>query len=244
MVPPFAVSSFPSLRDCASVKVPFSYPNSSDSKRSAGMAAQSILTNGLSRRLPHAWIASAKKSLPLPDSPRRRRLTSWSRTFSTVCRSVRIEALLVRTKSFRTRSRCLRAADIRRCGFLAEFGGDVRRIAPQPLQPVKAAAIFGEDVEDEVAVVEQDPAAGRGAFDEPRLDAIVLAKLVDDAVGDGDGLTFRGGRAHEEVVGDRGEAGDREDVEIERFLIQSRGDRGAHAVLNEVGQCWPSLYKP
>ena len=66
-----------------------------------------------------------------------------------------------------------------------EFGGHVRRIAPQPLQPVKAAAILGEDVEDEVAVIEQDPAAGRRAFDEQRLDAIVLAKLVDDAVGDG-----------------------------------------------------------
>src|SRR4051812_5933423 len=208
------------------------------------MAAQSILTSGLSRRLPHAWMASAKKSLPLPDSPRRRRLTSWSSTFSTVWRSVRIEALLVRTKSFRTRSRCLRAADIRRCRFLAEFGGDVRRIAPQPLQPVKAAAILREDVEDEVAVVEQDPAAGGGPFDEPRLDAVFLAKLVDDAVRDRDGLAFRGGGAHQEVVGDRGEARDREDIEIERFLIQSRGNRGAHAVLNWVVQCWPSLYKP
>src|SRR5437764_228079 len=185
------------------------------------MAAQSILTSGLSRRFPHAWMASAKKSLPLPDSPRRRRLTSWSRTFSTVCRSVRIEALLVRTKSFRTGSRCLRAADIRRCRFLAVFGGDVRRIAPQPLQPVKPAAILGEDVEDEVAVVEQDPAAGGGAFDEPRLDAVVLAKLVDDAVCNGDGLAFRGGRAHQEVIGDRGELTDREDVEVECFLVQS-----------------------
>src|SRR5712671_207493 len=119
-------------------------------------------------------MASAKKSLPVPDSPRRRRLTLWSRTFSTVCRSVRIEALLVRTKSFRTGSRRFLAADIRRCSFLAELRGDVRRIAPQPLQAVEAPAILGEDVEDEVAIIEQDPAAGRGAFDEPRLDAIDL----------------------------------------------------------------------
>src|SRR3954451_7172253 len=122
-------------------------------------------------------MASAKKSLPLPDSPRRRRLTSWSRTFSTVCRSVRIEALLVRTKSFRTGSRCLRAADIRRWRFLAEFGGGVRRAAQQPLQPGEGAAIFAEYMEDEVAVIEQDPAAGGGPFDESRLDAIFLAKV-------------------------------------------------------------------
>src|SRR4051794_24805876 len=173
------------------------------------MAAQSILTNGLSRRFPHAWIASAKKSLPAPDSPRRRRLTSWSRTFSTVCRSVRIEALLVRTKSFRTGSRCLRAADIRRCRFLAEFRGDVRRIAPQPLQPIKPAAILGEYMEDEVAVIAQDPAAGGGPFHEPRLDAIFLAKLVDSALRDRDAVTFRGGRAHDVEVGDRGAAADR-----------------------------------
>src|SRR3954465_4007825 len=168
-------------------------------------------------------MASAKKSLPLPDSPRRRMLTSWSRTFSTVCRSVRIEALLVRTKSFRTGSRCLRAADIRRCRFLAELRRDVRRIPPQPLQPEKAAAILGEDVEDEVAVVEQDPAAGRGPFDQARLDVVILAGVVADAAGTGLGLPLRSGRAHEEVIGDRSQLRYRQDVKVDCFLLQRRG---------------------
>src|SRR4051794_28543562 len=187
-------------------------------------------------------MASARKSLPLPDSPRRRRLTSWSRTFSAVCRSVRIEALLVRTKSFRTGSRRFLAADIRRCRFLAELRGDVRRITPQPLQPVKPPAILGEDVEDEIAVIEQDPAAGRGAFDEPRLDVIFLAQLVDDAVGNRHGLAFRSRRAEEEVIGDRGERRDRQDVEVDCFFIERRGDRGVYAVLNGIVQIWASLY--
>src|SRR5216684_42849 len=181
-------------------------------------------------------MASAKKSLPAPDSPRRRRLTSWSMTFSTVCRSARIEALLVRTKSFRTGLRCFLAADMRRCCFLAELRRDVRRVAPQTFQAVEAAAVLCEDVEDEIAVVEQYPAAGRGPFDEPGLDAVVLAELVDDAVGDGLGLTLRGGRAEEEIVGDGGELRYREDVEIECFLVECSGDRGVHAVLNGIVQ--------
>jgi len=77
--------------------------------------------------------------------------------------------------------------------------------SPQAFQAVEAAAVLGENVEDEVAVVEQDPAAGRGPFHEERFDAVILAELVDDAVGNGLRLPLRGGRAQKEVVGDRGE---------------------------------------
>src|SRR6266699_2688377 len=135
-------------------------------------------------------MASARKSLPLPDSPRMRMLTSCSRTFSVVCRSARIALLRVRTKSFRRGSRRLLAAGIpRRLRLLGEVAGHVRRVAPQALQPVEAAAVFGEDVKDEIAVVEEDPAARRGSFDQQRLHGVVGAELFLHAVGDGVGLS-------------------------------------------------------
>src|SRR5438067_2121905 len=129
-------------------------------------------TSGLSRRTPHAWIASAKWSFPTPDSPRRRMLTSWSRIFSTVCRSVRIAEFFVRTKSFSSASRTLLAAGIpRRFCFRRELRGHVRRITPQPLQAVEAPAILGENVNDEVAGGDENAAAGRRSVDEPQLAA-------------------------------------------------------------------------
>ena len=51
------------------VKAPFSWPNSSDSISSSGIAAQLISTNACSWRLDIAWIARATSSLPLPFSP-------------------------------------------------------------------------------------------------------------------------------------------------------------------------------
>src|SRR5437763_1820750 len=244
-VPPCASSSRPSLRDCASVNVPFSYPKSSLSNSSGGMAAQSMRRNGPPRRLPQAWTASARKSLPLPDSPRMSMLTSCSRTFSAVCSRARMAPLRVRTKSFRTGSRRLLAAGIPRgLRLLAEVAGHVRRVAPQAFQPVEAAAVFGEDVEDEIAVVEEDPAARRAAFDQQRLDRVVGAQLLLHAVGDGLRLPLGHGRADDEVIGDRGQLGHLEHVEIGCLLVERRADSGADTPLDGIGHVWSSLYKP
>src|SRR5947207_7420219 len=112
-------------------------------------------------------------------------LTSWSRTFSTVSRSVRIEAFFVRTKSFRDVSRRFLAAGIpRRFCLRCVLLGHVGRVAPQPFQSIEAPAILSEDVKDEIAEVDQNPAAGGRSFDETRLDAFGLTYLVDDAIGD------------------------------------------------------------
>src|SRR5580704_3260573 len=51
-VPPSACSKRPELRVLAPVKAPFSWPNSSDSMRSRGIAAMLMATNGPVRRLP------------------------------------------------------------------------------------------------------------------------------------------------------------------------------------------------
>ena len=68
-MPPSASSNFPRRRASAPVKAPFSWPNSSDSISSSGIAAQLTSTNGPARRAEPAWMARATSSLPLPFSP-------------------------------------------------------------------------------------------------------------------------------------------------------------------------------
>src|SRR5205807_7393502 len=193
------------------------------------MLAQSMGTNGASRRLPQAWMASARWSLPLPDSPRRRTLASRSTIFPIVARSARMAAIFVRTKSLRRGSRRLARIPRRRSLVLAlseamggfrEFRGDVRGVAPQPLQAVKPPRLLGEDVHDEVAVVEQYPMAGCRPFDQERLHAVLDAQLLLHVVRDRRRLPFVPRRAEDEVVGDRGEIAHGQDVEVVGLLVE------------------------
>ncbi len=57
-----------------------------------------------------------------------------------------------------------------RLGLVRELGRHVRRITPEALQAVEATGVLGEDVEDEVAEIEKDPAPGRRPFHEQRFD--------------------------------------------------------------------------
>src|SRR5258706_8395352 len=205
------------------------------------MLAQSMGTKGASRRLPQAWMASARWSLPLPDSPRRRMLTSRSTTFSSVSRSARMAALRVRTKSLRRGSRRLARISRRRGVFVApseavgsfcKFSGDVRRIAPQSLQPVKPPRLLGEDMEDEVAIVEEHPMAGRGPLDEQRLRAVLQTQPLLHVAGDRRRLPLVAGRAEAEVVSNRRQGAYRQDVEIERLLVEGGADRGTNSLLH------------
>src|SRR6185436_8890250 len=113
---------------------------------------------------------------------------SRSISFATVSRSARIARLRVRKKSRSRGSRRLLECTARPRGLLllaAEFRGHVRGVAPQPLQPIEPPAILGEDVEDEVAVVEQDPASRRRSLDQHRLELLLLAQQLLNVVGDG-----------------------------------------------------------
>src|SRR5260221_13163147 len=123
-------------------------------------------------------MALARWSFPLPDSPRRSRLTSWPATFSTVSRSVRMAALFVRTKSLSRGSR--RFSGIARCCTVPAPGkaqsclrGEsfryVRRVSPEPLQPVELPRVHVEDVHDQVTIVEEHPANGIVSLDQKRL---------------------------------------------------------------------------
>ncbi len=68
-VPPLASWNLPVRRDVAPVNEPFSWPNRMDSTSCAGRAPQLTATNGLPARSDEPWIARAKTSLPVPDSP-------------------------------------------------------------------------------------------------------------------------------------------------------------------------------
>ena len=69
-VPPAACSKRPAARAAAPVNAPRSWPNSSASISSRGIAAMLIATNGAARRGPRSWSARATSSFPVPDSPR------------------------------------------------------------------------------------------------------------------------------------------------------------------------------
>jgi hypothetical protein len=69
IVPPSASSKRPMRVLLAPVNAPFSWPNSSLSSRVSGIAAQFTLIIGPVARKLHAWMTSARISLPTPLSP-------------------------------------------------------------------------------------------------------------------------------------------------------------------------------
>ena len=75
-VPPSASSKRPARRSLAPVYAPRSCPKSSFSTRLSGRAATFTATNGPGARGERACTARAKSSLPVPDSPVRRTVTS------------------------------------------------------------------------------------------------------------------------------------------------------------------------
>ena len=68
-VPPSAASTSPARPALAPVKAPFSWPNSSDSIRVSGIAAQFTEISGALARFDRLCRARATSSLPVPDSP-------------------------------------------------------------------------------------------------------------------------------------------------------------------------------
>ena len=69
IVPPSASANLPFLFVSAPVNAPRTWPNSSDSSRFSGIAAQFTFTSGISRCALWKWIARATISLPVPVSP-------------------------------------------------------------------------------------------------------------------------------------------------------------------------------
>ena len=120
IVPPFAASNMPTRRASAPVNAPFSWPKSSLSSSSFGIAAQFTATNGFARRALRWCSACATSSLPVPLSPRTSTDRSVSATFwmvSKICFIARpwpIRFSKERSRSTRSSSsRCSRWSCVR-----------------------------------------------------------------------------------------------------------------------------------
>ena len=81
-MPPSARSNQPFRSPTAPVKLPFSWPNSSESTSSAGMAPQFTRMKGPVFRRDRLWMVRATTSLPEPVSPRIRTGASAGATSS------------------------------------------------------------------------------------------------------------------------------------------------------------------
>ncbi len=101
-----------------------------------------------------------------------------------------------------------------------EAGG----IAPDVLERVIGAVLGREDVDDEVAVVDEGPAALLGALD-AELGLAELLHLLVDLDGDGVALPARGRRDDHEVVDQRGGLAQVEQEDIPGAVVV--GDPGA-----------------
>ena len=84
-MPPSASSNLPRRSAAAPVNAPFSWPNSSLSISSVGIAAQFTFTNGPAANGLSRWMWAASSSLPVPDSPDNSTLTSDRATWVACC---------------------------------------------------------------------------------------------------------------------------------------------------------------
>ena len=103
-VPPSANSKRPFRLDIAPVNAPFSWPNSSLSRSSPGIAPQLTGMKGPSARSEQSCTKRAMTSLPVPDSPCSKTVASVGATFETRDRTSEIASLTPTNR----RSRCLR----------------------------------------------------------------------------------------------------------------------------------------
>ena len=106
IVPPSAASNLPRRSDTAPVNAPRTWPNSSDSIRSSGIAAQFTSMNGPACRRLNAWTVRATSSLPVPFSPNtstRPLVGAAMATCSRNCPIVGLSPIIVRRRSTRAR---------------------------------------------------------------------------------------------------------------------------------------------
>ena len=103
IVPPSASSNLPRRSAAAPVNAPFSWPNSSLSISSVGIAAQFTFTNGPAANGLSRWMCAASSSLPVPDSPISSTRTSDRATCVACCTALLEHAGPIRSSSARRR---------------------------------------------------------------------------------------------------------------------------------------------
>ena len=99
------------------------------------------------------------------------------------------------------------------------------RIPPQFLQPVMATNIGAEDVDHDITEIHQNPVRGRGALNAEGRDTLA-GKHAVDVVGDSPDLPLGFTGAQDQIIGDGGQLGDREDQDVVRFLLERRPGDG------------------
>jgi len=75
-------------------------------------------------------------------------------------------------------------------------------VSPKPLKVVVISSLFGEDVDDEEAVVHQHPAEGISAFDAVWLRPSGFRQCLFHPIHDGSDLTSVAAGGHDKPVGD------------------------------------------
>jgi hypothetical protein len=104
---------------------------------------------------------------------------------------------------------------------------DRRHVAPELLEAVVAARLRGEDVEDDVQVVDEDPVSLAIALDRPRRHAVVALQALADLVIDRLRLASVPARAEDEEVRIRGDRPQIEDDDVLRQLLASESGDAA-----------------
>src|SRR3954452_6708212 len=97
--------------------------------------------------------------------------------------------------------------------------GALGRLAPELLEAVEVARLRGEDVDDDVEVVHEDPARLGDALDAARKQAVVFLQALVDAVVDRLRLAVRVAGADDEVVGVAEHAAQIELDDVDRLLV-------------------------
>ena len=109
------------------------------------------------------------------------------------------------------------------CAARPESGGHVRIVTPEALEGIEPAGLLLEDVDDQVAVVEQHPLGAVVALDVQRTHPLAAQPLLD-RVGDRLHLALAGAAADQEVVGEVAHLLEVQDLEIDRLAILRGGD--------------------
>jgi len=107
----------------------------------------------------------------------------------------------------------------------AHRSGETGSIGPQPLQVVEVTGELVEDVDDEVAEVEQQPLGILDAFAAQHLAARLLHGLLG-GFGEGEDVTTRGSGSDDEHIGDDDEARHVEDRDPQPLLGVDGGSTG------------------
>jgi hypothetical protein len=98
--------------------------------------------------------------------------------------------------------------------------------APEAFEAVIFAGFGREDVDEEVAIVGEDPLGLFVAFDADGQFAGVLLELEADFIGDGLDLAGIGAGADDEEIGERCDAGEIEDQDFGGLFRFGRADGG------------------